>query len=388
MRAPQAGRKGPAPGAALGVALGLSSGDVLAVEDRGGLHQDGSPSQLVTLLGEAVNQAAWLARQAGDGAILAAEPVRRLTGSLFELVARPDLRSQTEPAFAAYQVLGPRPGNLSRRQELSTYGVSPWDQAPLVGRERELAMLQESWQACRQGRGQIVGIVGEAGSGKSRLLHEFLQGLDTGEVRWLAATCSSAYRPGPYELVADLLRGLLGLAPSLAGPEASGELAAALARGLGEAAPGLARSEDVAVLAEILAVAAPGDIPRPQVEPRARQRRIVSLLGRLLARLRPPAADRHAGRSALGRRRQPRRARPVGRRLRATARAAHRAFPLRNLLAAALVEPAESSLAAVGQPRGSRERRPAGCAVRARGHARRPGPCDPGSGRREPVFPP
>ena len=265
-------------GRALGVALGLSSGDVLAAEGHG------AESPAAMLLGEAVNQAAWLARQAGDGTILAAEPVRRLTGSLFELLPRPNPEPEAAPPVAVYQVVGPRAGDPSRWQ-------APGHQAPLIGRARELAMLQQAWQACRQGRGQIVSIVGEAGSGKSRLLHEFRQGSDSGKVRWLAAACPSSYRPGPYELVADLFRGLLGLAPSLDGPEASRQLAAALGRALGEGAtgPDMAPSEDVAILGEILSVAAPHDLPRPQVEPRVRQRRIVVLLGRLLAR---HAADR------------------------------------------------------------------------------------------------
>ncbi len=144
-------------------------------------------------------------------------------------------------------------------------------------------MLREAWHACRQGRGQIYSIVGEAGSGKSRLLHEFRQGFGESGVRWLAAACPSSYRPGPYDLVADLLRGLLDLAPSLAGPDAHSQLAASLDRVLGEETKGPARSEDVAVLAEILAVPADG-LTWAQVEPRARQRRIVGLLGRLLAR--------------------------------------------------------------------------------------------------------
>jgi adenylate cyclase len=260
-------------GRGLGVALGLSSGDVLAAEARG------AESHAAMLLGEAVNQAARLARQAGDGAVLAAEPVRRLTGSLFELVPRPNVGLEAVPPVAVYQVVGPRAGDPSQWQ-------APGHQAPLIGRARELAMLQEAWRACRQGRGQIVSIVGEAGSGKSRLLHEFRQAFDSGEVRWLAAGCPSSYRPGPYELVADLFRELLGLAPSLDGLEAGRDLATALGRVLREDAtgPDMAPSEDVAILGEILAVAAPRGLPRPQVEPRARQRRIVALLGRLLAR--------------------------------------------------------------------------------------------------------
>ena len=256
-----------------GVALGLSSGDVLAVESRGG------EPRAATLLGEAVNQAVRLARQAGDGIVLAAEPVRRLIGSLFEMVTRPNPGPDAAPAFPVYQVLGPCADDPSRWR-------APGLQAPLVGRARELALLQEAWRACGQGRGQIVSIVGEAGSGESRLLHEFRQRFAAEEVRWLAAACPSAYRPGPYELVADLFRGLLGLAPSLAGPDAGRRLAAALGRALGVDAPGPdpAPAEDAAILGEILAVAVPADQPRPQVEPRTRQRQIVSLLGRLLAR--------------------------------------------------------------------------------------------------------
>lgn len=260
-------------GPGLGVTLGLSSGDVLAAEARG------AEPCAALLLGEAVNQAARLARQAGAGTILAAEPVRRLTGSLFELIPRSDLALEAAPTVAIYQVIGPRAGGPSRRQ-------APGHRAPLIGRARELALLQEAWRACQQGRGQTVSIVGEAGSGKSRLLDEFRRGFGPGAVRWLAAGCPSSHPPGPYELVADLLRALLGLAPSLEGPEAGRELAAALRRGLEEdaAGPDAVPLDDVAVLGEILAVVVPHVLPRPQVEPRARQRRIVALLGRLLAR--------------------------------------------------------------------------------------------------------
>ena len=44
---------------------------------------------------------------------------------------------------------------------------------PFVGRERELALLQECYDAARTERGRMVFIVGEPGIGKSRLLFEF-----------------------------------------------------------------------------------------------------------------------------------------------------------------------------------------------------------------------
>jgi predicted ATPase len=48
----------------------------------------------------------------------------------------------------------------------------------LVGRSSELARLREAGARAEQGHGQIVSLVGEAGVGKSRLLHEGVQALD------------------------------------------------------------------------------------------------------------------------------------------------------------------------------------------------------------------
>src|SRR4029453_2781119 len=48
---------------------------------------------------------------------------------------------------------------------------------PLVGRERELATLRERFCEVKAGRGQVVGLAGEAGIGKSRLVLEFRRAL-------------------------------------------------------------------------------------------------------------------------------------------------------------------------------------------------------------------
>ncbi len=44
---------------------------------------------------------------------------------------------------------------------------------PLIGRDKEIAMLLRCWERARQGEGQFVLIVGEPGLGKSRLIEEF-----------------------------------------------------------------------------------------------------------------------------------------------------------------------------------------------------------------------
>ena len=42
---------------------------------------------------------------------------------------------------------------------------------PLVGRDREVGLMQERWEQAVEGMGQVVVLIGEAGLGKSRLVH-------------------------------------------------------------------------------------------------------------------------------------------------------------------------------------------------------------------------
>lgn len=46
---------------------------------------------------------------------------------------------------------------------------------PLIGRDAELSLLKDRWEQTEEGRGQVVLVVGEAGLGKSRLVHAITQ---------------------------------------------------------------------------------------------------------------------------------------------------------------------------------------------------------------------
>jgi predicted ATPase len=61
------------------------------------------------------------------------------------------------------------------------------------------------------GRSQAVGVVGEPGIGKSRLLVEFRQQLAPGRVTWVEGRCVSYGTAIPYWLVLDLLRSHCGI---------------------------------------------------------------------------------------------------------------------------------------------------------------------------------
>ena len=79
---------------------------------------------------------------------------------------------------------------------------------PLVGREQELATLRERFSEVKAGRGQVVGIAGEAGMGKSRLVLEFRRALaQAGEaVTWLEGHCISFGQASPFLPLIEQLR--------------------------------------------------------------------------------------------------------------------------------------------------------------------------------------
>src|SRR5262249_25672247 len=58
-----------------------------------------------------------------------------------------------------------------------------------VGRQAEFDELLGAWQEAQAGHGRVVSIVGEAGLGKSRLIHEVKQYLAQGEVLYLEGSC-------------------------------------------------------------------------------------------------------------------------------------------------------------------------------------------------------
>ncbi len=82
--------------------------------------------------------------------------------------------------------------------------------AAFVGRETEAGVLAAALGRAKGGRGQVVAIVGEAGMGKSRLVHEFLQGPARGFS--LSAAAMPHDNNAPYRLIAGTLRTWLGVA--------------------------------------------------------------------------------------------------------------------------------------------------------------------------------
>jgi tetratricopeptide (TPR) repeat protein len=117
---------------------------------------------------------------------------------------------------------------LSRHFDLTPHGISggmgpihrlaaPERFGPLlgrraprfVGRDRELDLLWSRLEDALRGHGQVVALLGEAGIGKSRLLHEFRERLlsePERRVTYLEGRCHSYASAIPYSPVMDVLR--------------------------------------------------------------------------------------------------------------------------------------------------------------------------------------
>jgi len=80
------------------------------------------------------------------------------------------------------------------------------EMAGFVGRRQELELLGSRLASARAGRSQIVGVVGEAGIGKSRLLYEFRQALRGEAVTYVEGHCLSYGTSIPFLPVLEILR--------------------------------------------------------------------------------------------------------------------------------------------------------------------------------------
>ncbi len=119
------------------------------------------------VLGNATNLAARLMQAAAPDQILASDPVYQAIGDALDWETLPPIqvKGRSEPV-AIHNLLGER----QRRALRSLFEAL--DETPLVGREQEIALLAQEMDQAAAGHGQVVGLTGEAGMGKSRLVAE------------------------------------------------------------------------------------------------------------------------------------------------------------------------------------------------------------------------
>lgn len=173
-------------------------------------------------IGDAVNLAARLMSAAAWSQILVDTNTRQRTATTFVWQELPPISVKgklTRIAIAA----------LERRQRrTSTRLNAPGYTLPMVGRQRERDYCCQVLAQIRQGHGQIIGITGEAGMGKSRLVAEVMRTAAREGLAYFASECLSYGIHTSYLVWQNLLRGLFDLPTSLAPDQQVERLRAAL----------------------------------------------------------------------------------------------------------------------------------------------------------------
>jgi tetratricopeptide (TPR) repeat protein len=124
-----------------------------------------------------------------------------------------------------------------------------------VDRYSELGILHSSLRQVEAGRSQTIGVAGEPGIGKSRLLAEFHQQLEGGRVNWVEGRCVSYGTAIPYWLLLDLLRSNCGIIETDPQDAIINKVRSRLQ------AVGMALDEDGPVLLHLLGISDVGDVP-------------------------------------------------------------------------------------------------------------------------------
>jgi predicted ATPase/class 3 adenylate cyclase len=182
-------------GLELRLRVGLNTGSVVVGRIGDDLRMD------YTAVGNTTHVAARLQALAEPGVILMSHETHRFVDGyvLCELLGPIEVRGQREPVVT-YKVTGRRRWR-SRLEMSAAMGLTQ-----LAGRRRELALLDDCLRRVEGGHGQIVGIVGEPGLGKSRLLYEFHASINDDRANWLEGHCAAYGRTSPFGPVLELLR--------------------------------------------------------------------------------------------------------------------------------------------------------------------------------------
>lgn len=129
----------------------------------------GTAQRTYGVQGDEVNLAARLMTQAAPGELLISGRVHKALPPEFSceprMPVRPKGKTEPVPVFAVVAITRQR---AMRLQE-------PVFALPMVGRTAELALLEERLALALDGHGQVVGITGEAGIGKTRLAAEVIR---------------------------------------------------------------------------------------------------------------------------------------------------------------------------------------------------------------------
>lgn len=246
------------------VRIGLNSGEVVV----GAIGEDLSLEY--TAIGHTVGLAQRMESLAEPGkAYLAPETAKLVAGYLnLRDLGEFEVKGVSEP-IRIHELVGA--GVARSRLDISrARGFTRF-----VGREEEVQTLEAALEAAQAGNGSVVGVVGEAGVGKSRLCHEFAERCRRRGIPVYEAQGQAHAKAIPFLPVLQMMRGYFGVSEHDSDRQAREKIAGRLLL-LDEAF-----AEDLPLIFDFLAVPDP-ERPAPRMDPEARQRALLAGVKRLV----------------------------------------------------------------------------------------------------------
>ncbi len=258
-------------GVELKARIGVHTGLVVA-GDMG----EGEQFESRAIVGQTPNVAARLEAFAEPGTLVISAATHRLASGYFEYVdlGAHMLKGVSRP-IEIYRVLSE--GSARSRLEVAGLGGL----TPLVGREMEVERLVQSWRAAIGGSGQSMLLAGDAGVGKSRLVHTLKEiAIADPEVWIVEARCSAFHTNSAFYPVIDLFeRSVLQFGSTDSDDDKRKKLFDYLKQ------VGAPLKETVPLFASLLSIDAGPSYPAADPNPvRQKQRILEMLVGLLLAR--------------------------------------------------------------------------------------------------------
>lgn len=244
--------------ARLSARVGIHSGPVVVGAGAG---------KVTDVFGDVPNIAARVQVAAEPDTVVVTDATYRLVSGLFIVEERgaQQLKGIAAP-IELFTVVGPSGarGRLAAARKLTRF----------VGREDDLDLLMSRWGSVREGKGQVLVLVGEPGIGKSRLVREFHERIAGEACIWIESASDQLAQSRPYYAVTGMLRRGLGWRGDEGVEWQIGSLATSLQ------SVGLKASEALPLVAPLLNLPIPKNYPPVPAAPEEQRRRLLAALSR------------------------------------------------------------------------------------------------------------
>ena len=180
--------------------IGLNSGPVVVGSIGNDLRMD------YTAIGDTTNLAARMEREARPSSIFVSKNSYTITRDFFDFVpvGKLNIKGKETPQEAFELISAAQ--EKTRFKALASRGLTKF-----TGRRNSMAALQYPFDKILSGSGQIVGITGEAGVGKSRFIMEFINQLPKVEYIYLEGRCLGYGESIIYMPILEILKTYFGI---------------------------------------------------------------------------------------------------------------------------------------------------------------------------------